>query len=99
MKKSAKENILSFLQQNQNWFHNGELQRMDFYNRNGSNASGDTIKRRCNDLVKEGKAFVDYKHGEAYFSAEYRPKLKQIVTFEEKEGVRVAIIKQVPITV
>ena len=98
-KNSAKDNILFWLQNNPGNHHGAAMQRMDFKNRNGSNASGDTIKRRCNDLVKEGKAFVDYKHGEAYFSAEYRPKLKQIVTFEEKEGVRVAIIKQVPISV
>ena len=83
-KISAKQNILEFLQSNQGIYHGGDLQRRDFKNKNGSNATGDTIKRRLNELVKEGKIFVDYKNGEAHFSAEYSPKLKTQVI--EREG-------------
>ena len=97
MKRSAKENILAFLQQNQNWFHNGDLQRMDFYNRNGSRATGDTIKRRLQNLAEEGKIFVELRKGEAWYSAEYKPKMVQNVTYKfDNEGRRVAVIDLIP---
>ena len=70
-KTSAKNHILAFLQGNPgSVYHGGQLQRMEFKNRNGSNATGDTIKRRLNQLVKEEKIHVNYKNGQAYFSAQ-----------------------------
>lgn len=46
---------------------------MDFKNRNGSNATGDTIKRRLQELAEEKKIYVNRKNGEAWYSAEYVP--------------------------
>ena len=70
MKLSAKNHILAFLQGNpSSVYHGGQLQRMEFKNRNGSNATGDTLKRRLNELVVEEKIHVNYKNGQAYFSA------------------------------
>lgn len=100
MKQSAKQNMLFWLQNNTGWHHGGELQRKEIHNRNGSNATGDTLKRRLNELVKEGKAFVEYRKGEAWFSAEYKPKMKQTVHFiEEPDGSRKAIITFLPLIV
>jgi hypothetical protein len=65
---SVKEQILAFLQKNPGLHHGGNLQRMEFKSRTG-NASPDAIKRRCNELVKEGKAFVEYQRGQALFSS------------------------------
>lgn len=98
MKKlSAKENILLWLQNNPGWHHNGDLQRLEFKNKNGTNATGDTIKRRLQNLAEEGKIFVEHRP-DAFYGAEYKPKLKQVVHFEEKEGVRVAVVELVPIS-
>ena len=84
---SAKNHILAFLQGNPgSVYHGGQLQRMEFKNRNGSNATGDTIKRRLNDLVVEKKIHVDYKGGQAYFSAEPIPAPKRQVVKELPNG-------------
>lgn len=96
-KHSAKENLLFFLQNNQGWFHNGDLQKKEIKNRNGTSATGNTIKRRLQELVTEGKIHVDYRKGGAWYSTEYRPQTKQVVSFEERDGVKVAIVRQVPI--
>ena len=69
MKQSAKQNILTFLRSDFGVYHGAQLQRQEFKNRNGSNATGDTIKRRLNQLVEEEKIHVNYKNGQAYFSA------------------------------
>lgn len=97
MKKSAKDNILFFLQNTPGWHHNGSLQRMEFKNRNGTFATGDTIKRRLQNLAEEGKIFVEHRP-DAYYSAEYKPKLVQKVTFvEEADGTRKAVLTHVPV--
>lgn len=84
--KSVKEKILSHLQEVKAPIHGGELQRMYFKTRNGGNATGDCIKRRCNELVEEGLAHVSYHGGEARFSADAPPpKQKQIVLI--KDGI------------
>ena len=95
--KSAKENLLIFLQSNEGWHHNGDLQRKDIRNKNGSLAMPRTLVRRLQELVDEGLAFVSYntKH-EALFSAEFKPKMKQIISFKETPTGRVAVIDLVP---
>lgn len=77
MKPSAKQNILTFLQSNKGVFHNGELQRMVFKNKNGSQATGDTIKRRLQNLAEENKIHVSYRGGEAHYSANYIEPVKK----------------------
>ena len=72
---SVKEQILSFLQQG-GVHHGGALQRTEFKTRKGGLATGDNIKRRCNELVKEGKIHVDYEKGQAVFSADPVPSKK-----------------------
>ncbi len=92
MKKTVKQQILDFLQLNDEVWHGGAIQRMDFTTRTGGNATGDNIKRRLNELVLEGKAFVSYndKH-EALFSANYAAKPKtQTVNLVEINGRMVA---------
>lgn len=84
--KTVKEQILSFLQKNPSVYHGGQLQRMDFTTRGRGLATGDSIKRRLNELVDEGKVFVTYNHqNQAMFSANpasvppKKPKLKAIL--------------------
>lgn len=92
--KSVKEQILFFLQNNSGIFHGGDLQRMLFETRNKGNATGDSIKRRLNELVDEGKAFVSYngKH-EALFSANpAHIKTKPHYKIEEINGIPVAVL-------
>ena len=95
-KNSAKTNILEFLQNNRQWFHNGELQKMHFANRNGSSATGDTIKRRLQNLAEEGSIFVDLRNGEAWYSAEYKPKKQYVKVGENDRGEAVMAWQIVP---
>ena len=67
--KSVKEQLFSFLQNNPSVWHGGALQRMDFKTRRGGLATGDSIKRRLNELVEEGKISVSAnERNEAMFS-------------------------------
>lgn len=96
MKKSVKENILKFLQSNSGIFHGAALQRMEFKTRNNGLATGDNIKRRLNELVREGKIHVDYEKGNAIFSAgPIPPPKKQVVSFIETPDGRKAIVDYV----
>ena len=80
MKKSVTIQLLEFLQQNPGFHHNGFLQTLDCWrNKNGSRPTPRSLVRRLQELVEEGKAFVEYRGGQAYFSAEYKPKLVQKV--------------------
>ncbi len=89
--KSVETQILEWLQSNSGVHHGGDIQRLLFKTRNGGNSTGDTIKRRLNDLVEEGKAFVTYneKH-EAMFSAN-PAELPKKYTYQEieKDGQRI----------
>lgn len=70
MKKSVEQQILEWLQHNPGIHHGGMIQRLYFTTRNGGTSTGDTIKRRLNDLVEEGLIFVSYNERyEAMFSA------------------------------
>ena|SRR3990167_6069294 len=67
--KSVKEQLFSFLQANPSVYHGGQLQRMDFKTRRGGLATGDSIKRRLNELVAEGRISVSpNERNEAQFS-------------------------------
>lgn len=67
--KSVKEQLFSFLQANPSVWHGGQLQRMDFKTRRGGLATGDSIKRRLNELVAEGRISVSpNERNEAQFS-------------------------------
>jgi len=92
--QSVKDKLLEFLQINSGVHHGGALQRLEIRTRRNGLATGDCLKRRLNELVKEGKIHVDYnsKH-EALFSATpIPPKKVQHVEFVERDGVRVAQI-------
>ena len=70
MHKSVKLQLLEFLQENGGIFHNGELQRMvNWRNKNGTIPTPRTLVRRLQELVIEEKIHVNYKNGQAYFSA------------------------------
>lgn len=92
MKFSAKNNILAFLQSNRGAFHNGDLQKHDFKNRNGSLATGDTIKRRLQNLAEEGYIHVEYRSGEAWYSAD-PIKIQEYVPHFNKNGTVSMILK------
>lgn len=94
MKKSVEQQILEWLQNNPGVHHGGMIQRLYFTTKTGGTSTGDTIKRRLNDLVEEGKAFVSYneKH-EAMFSANpAHIKIKPHYKIEEINGERVAVL-------
>ena len=57
-KKTVKQQILEYLQANGGEHHSGKLQRENFVTEDGGLATGDTIKRRANELVKAGLAFA-----------------------------------------
>ena len=96
--KSVKEQLFSFLQQNPSVYHGGALQRMDFKTRRGGNATGDSIKRRLNELVAEGRISVQpNEHNEAMFSikSEFKKreqKVTQVVLPDGTRGVRLSYV-------
>ena len=93
--KTVKEQIFSFLQSNPSVYHGGQLQRMDFKTRRGGNATGDSIKRRLNELAAEGRISVSSnERNEAMFSIkeEHRKKeqvVEQVTLPDGTRGVRV----------
>jgi len=90
--KTVKEQILNFLQKNTSVYHGGALQRMDFKTRKGTLATGDNIKRRCNDLVAEGKITVSYNHqNQAMFSANPTSVPPKPTILEREDGSRVVV--------
>ena len=95
--KTVKEQLFSFLQSNPSVWHGGQLQRMDFKTRRGGLATGDSIKRRLNELAAEGRISVSpNERNEAMFSINEQNKKKiQTVNFIIKDGVRFARVSYV----
>jgi len=62
-KNSAQQNILNFLRERypEVWA-SGELQRMEFKNKDGTNASPSVINRRCRNLEEEKLLAVRYEN-------------------------------------
>ncbi len=95
MKKSVEQQILEWLQNNSGIHHGGMIQRLLFKTKNGGYSTGDTIKRRLNDLVEDGKVFVTYnERHEAMFSANEAsiPPKKPTVRIEIINGQAVAVV-------
>lgn len=95
--KTIKEQIFSFLQNNPSVYHGGQLQRMDFKTRRGGLATGDSIKRRLNELSAEGRIqTTSNERNEAMFSiSEGQKKREQRVEFVIRDGMRVARLSYV----
>lgn len=95
--KSVKEQLFDFLRSKPSVWHGGHLQRMDFKTRRGGLATGDTIKRRLNELVAEGRIQVSSnERNEAQFSInEQHKKKQQLVRHEMRNGIRFAITSYV----
>ena len=84
--KTVKEQIFSFLQANPSVYHGGQLQRMDFKTRRGGLATGDSIKRRLNELVAEGRISVSpNEKNEAMFSINEQNKKKPKLIIDESK--------------
>lgn len=74
--------LYDFLAANPSVHHGGAIQRMDFKTRKNGMATGDTIKRRCNQLVEEGKILVTYNEkNEAMFSIKEGFEKKKVVDY------------------
>jgi tRNA U38,U39,U40 pseudouridine synthase TruA len=89
--KSVEQQIFEFLQSNPSVWHGGDLQRMLFKTRRGGYSTGDTIKRRLNDLVEEGKIHVSYnERNEAMFSIreEHKKKTYSYIPITLPDGSR-----------
>src|SRR3990167_8724103 len=86
MTKSVKEQLFSFLQSNPSVWHGGQLQRMDFKTRRGGLATGDSIKRRLNELAAEGRISVSpNERNEAMFSIKEEFKKKPTLVIDESK--------------
>ncbi len=84
--KSIKEQLFSFLQSNPSVWHGGALQRMDFKTRRGGLATGDSIKRRLNELVEAGRISVTpNEKNEAMFSINEQHKKKPALIIDESK--------------
>ena len=92
MKISVKEQLFNFLRTNPSVWHGGQLQRMEFKTRRGGLATGDSIKRRLNELVEEGKIHVqpNEKNEAMFWVGEEHKKKTQIVEYIIKDGQRFA---------
>lgn len=87
--ESVKEQIFSFLNRNPSVFHGGALQRMDFKTRRDGLATGDSIKRRLNELVEEKRISVSSnERNEAMFCAIPQFKTIQRVSFDELPPIK-----------
>lgn len=93
MKKSAQDNIFSFLQANPSKFVSAQLERMMFKNKNGTTASPKSIRNRLQDLARDNTINVEEIDGLAYYSIgeEHRKKVFEYIPIMEggrQVGVR-----------
>ena len=89
--KTVKEQLFSYLQNNPSIWHGGQLQRMDFKTRRGGNATGDSIKRRLNELVAEGRISVQpNERNEAMFSIKQDHLKPPVLVLDESHPYRYA---------
>ena len=96
--KTVKEQIFSFLQANPSVYHGGQLQRMDFKTRRGGLATGDSIKRRLNELVAERRISVSpNEHNEAMFSIkeEHKKKIRQIIQLPPSKEYPTGAVREI----
>jgi DNA-binding HxlR family transcriptional regulator len=80
MYKSVKQQVLEFLQNSPGAHHSGAIQRMDFRTKKNGLASGDSLKRRLNELAEEGLIHSRIENNQAYFSISESHK-KRVHTF------------------
>ena len=86
--KSVKEQIFDFLQNNPSVYHGGFLQRMNFKTRRNGLATGDSIKRRLNELVVEKRISVSSNDkNEAMFSIREEHKKKPTLVYDDSHPI------------
>ena len=69
-KKSVSTQLKEFLGKNAGEYASGELQRMEWKNRDGTTATPRTIVRRLQELAQNGEIYVKEINGHAHYSAE-----------------------------
>ena len=88
--KSVKEQLFSFLQSNPSVYHGGQLQRMNWNTRRGGFATGDSVKRRLNELAAEGRITVSTNDkNEALFSIREEHKKKEFFVIHPITKMRI----------
>lgn len=70
MKLSVSQQLKNFLRTNRGVFNSGELQRMEFLNKDGTRATGKSISRRLQELAENGEINVNHRNGSAEYSAD-----------------------------
>lgn len=91
MKKSVSTQLKEYLQKNPGIYNSGELQRMIWFNRDGTTATGKSVSRRLQELAETDEINVDHSKGSAEYSAQpiiVPPKLQRWVTID---GERIAV--------
>lgn len=77
--KSAEHNLILFLRKNPEWHSSGQLQRMEWRNRNGTLATPRSIVRRLQENAEGDNAIleVEYRGQSTYYrvkTAHIKPK-------------------------
>lgn len=69
MKKSVSDQLLDYLQANPGVHASGNLQRLEWHNKDGSLAVPRTIVRRLQELAEEGKIHAEIRANHTHYSA------------------------------
>lgn len=96
MKKSVEAQLLDFFRENSKQvFASGDLQRRQWFNKNGTLAMPRSIVRRLQELAEEGKIqqVGDMAHAKYSLNAEVvKPKMKQVISYTPQGTVKVEYI-------
>jgi hypothetical protein len=70
MKKSVSTQLLEYLQTNHGVHASGNLQRLEWRNRDGTLAVPRTVVRRLQELAADGKIHIQYTGNHAHYSTD-----------------------------
>lgn len=92
MKKSVEQQLIDFLKANPSVYSSGQLQRMEWRNKNGTLATPRSIVRRLEENAMEGGVLqVSYDaHGGAQYQikAEHKKKEQKVIPVILPDGTR-----------